>query len=121
MTQRADFGDQADEYFAALDEDIRPLALAVRSLIRAAIPHSTEVIKWGIPVYLTNSPMWDCSIRVGKGYVALQFGEIGASLEDPDGLLEGTGKKLRHVKIRSEEDIQPELFASWIRQAAANS
>lgn len=121
MTQRADFGDQADEYFAALDEDIRPLALAVRSLIRATIPQATEVIKWGMPVYVTDNPMWVCSIRAGSGYVALQFGEIGTSLEDPDGLLEGTGKKLRHVKIRSEEDIQPELFASWIRQAAANS
>lgn len=121
MTQRADFGHQADEYFAALDEGLRPLALALRSLIRETIPQATEMIKWGMPVYLTDSPMWVCSIRAGSGYVALQFGEIGTSLEDPGGLLEGTGVKLRHVKIRTEDDIQPELFASWIRHAAANS
>ncbi|HEY1407341.1 MAG TPA: DUF1801 domain-containing protein [Promineifilum sp.] len=37
-----------------------------------------------------------------KGYVNLGFYK-GTSLPDPDGLLEGTGKDLRHVKIRSLE------------------
>jgi hypothetical protein len=63
--------------------------------------------------------MWFCSIRAGTDYVALQFGAIAASLGDPHGLLEGTGKNLRHVKIRSERDIKKELFASWIKQSAA--
>ncbi len=33
------------------------------------------------------------------GYVNLGFYQ-GAQLPDPDGLLEGTGKSLRHVKVR---------------------
>ena len=39
-------------------------------------------------------------------YIAVQASHVnlgfyhGASLLDPDGLLEGTGKQLRHVKIR---------------------
>lgn len=122
MSQRADFGSKADGYFNSLEDNVGPLALALRSLVCETIPGAVEVIKWGIPVYELNNQMWFCSIRSGKGYAALQFGADWTSLPDPDGLLEGTGKKLRHVKIRSKDDIKPELFASWIRQTAgANS
>jgi hypothetical protein len=33
----------------------------------------------------------------------------GASMEDPAGLLEGTGKVHRHIKIRSESDLSDDL------------
>src|SRR5262245_8434610 len=97
MSPRTDYGQSADNYFARIDEDIRPVALELRSLILKAAPQATEVIKWGSPVYeMAGHRMWICSIRKAKGYVALQFGEVGTSLPDSDGLLEGTGKHLRH-------------------------
>jgi hypothetical protein len=36
-------------------------------------------------------------------------------LPDPDGILEGTGKVLRHVKFKSENDINPELLKEWFQ------
>ena len=33
-------------------------------------------------------------------------------------LLEGTGKKMRHIKISKKEDIKAELFSTMLRQAA---
>lgn len=33
----------------------------------------------------------------------------GSELPDPDGLLEGTGTLMRHVKIRSDDDFVPAL------------
>ena len=42
----------------------------------------------------------------------------GAELADPAQLLEGTGKKMRHVKVRARSDIKKRLFTSWIKQAA---
>jgi len=117
MDRRADYGDKADGWFAALDDDIAPLAAALRSLVREAAPHATETIKWGMPNYEENGPV--CSIRKGRGFVALQFGKIATSLDDPEGLLEGTGKAMRHVKIRSAVDLKKTTFSSWIRQAAA--
>ena len=62
-----------------------------------------------------------CAIRPAKDYVALRFYQSGVDLDDPDGLLEGTGKKMRHVKIWSERDIKRQLFASWIKSAADRS
>ena len=116
MDKRDDYGDKADAWFAALDDSIAPLGAALRALILEAVPDATESIKWGTPNYDKNGSV--CSIRSGKGFVALQFGPIGTSLDDPDGLLEGTGKAMRHVKIRSETDLKKQLFTSWIKQAA---
>jgi hypothetical protein len=43
----------------------------------------------------------------------------GATLADPDGLVEGTGKRIRHVKCRSVEDtVRPALRAILDEQAA---
>ena len=116
MNKRADFGDKANGWFADLDDSIAPVAADLRSLIRKAVPDATECIKWGTPNYEKDGSI--CAIRAGKGFVALQFGPIGTSLKDPDGLLEGTGKAMRHVKIRSKTDLKKQPFASWIKQAA---
>lgn len=119
MKQRVDYGRQANDYFDSIPATLKPLALELRSLILETVPHASEVIKWGVPVYeLEGVKMWFCSLRAGKEYIALQFGSSSTSLDDPKGLLEGTGKNLRHVKIRSAQDIQKELFASWIKFAA---
>ena len=119
MSQRADYGNHADDWFNALNEEISPIAVELRTLIQA-LPDATEVIKWGMPNYDQAGQV--CAIRPGKGYVALQFGAIGTGLSDPDKLLEGAGKKMRHVKIYTSSDIKKRLFTSWIKQAAkANS
>ena len=116
MNKRDDYGNNADGWFAALDDSIAVVAVDLRSLIRKAAPDATECIKWGTPNYEKDGLI--CAIRAGKGFVALQFGPIGTSLEDPDGLLEGTGKAMRHVKIRLKTDLKKQLFTSWIKQAA---
>jgi len=117
MNKRTDYGSDADEWFASIDEPIASIAEELRSMILKAVPGANECIKWGTPVYEKNGPIG--SLRKGKGFVALQFGSIGTSLKDPSGLLEGTGKKMRHVKIRSKENIKKKKFISWVKQAAS--
>ena len=42
----------------------------------------------------------------------------GAELSDPEGLLDGTGKLMRHVKIRPEEDdVDPTALSKLIQAA----
>ena len=46
-----------------------------------------------------------------RNWVNLGFYQ-GTEIDDPEGLLEGTGAKLRHVKVRSvEEAKQPSIVA----------
>jgi hypothetical protein len=44
---------------------------------------------------------------------------LGAQLADPAGLLEGTGKNMRHVKLRPGTAIEREALAALIRAAYA--
>jgi len=43
----------------------------------------------------------------------------GAVLPDPDGLMEGTGAKMRHVKIRTTEDADRPAIRKLIKAALA--
>jgi hypothetical protein len=49
-----------------------------------------------------------------KAYVNLQLVD-GVDLPNPDGRIEGTGKRARHVKVRSAADAA----APWLRAAIA--
>jgi len=117
MKAREDYGTAADDFFKSLRGTAASLARELRVLIRKALPDATESIKWGMPVYEAGKLV--CAVRPAETYVALQFYGSGTALPDPDGLLEGTGKKMRHVKIRSRGDIRRDLFTSWLRKAAA--
>jgi hypothetical protein len=41
----------------------------------------------------------------------------GAELDDPDGLLEGGGDRMRHIRLRSVDDIREEAIGAFVRQA----
>ncbi len=43
----------------------------------------------------------------------------GTELKDPKGLLEGSGKSMRHVKVRSLKEIDTEYFTELVKQAAS--
>ena len=116
MKKRDDYGSPADSYFKSMDEHIAPLAAELRILILKTVLRLSELIKWGTPVYEWNG--YVCAIRAGKDYVALQFGAVAVKLDDPNKLLQGTGKQYRHVKVHSQSDIRKTLFSSWIRQTA---
>ncbi len=49
-----------------------------------------------------------------RSHVNLQLAD-GAQLPNPDGRIEGTGKRIRHVKVRSVEDAG----APWLRAVIA--
>jgi hypothetical protein len=53
-----------------------------------------------------------------SAHVNVQFAD-GALLDDPSGIVEGTGKRIRHVKCRSLDDVaRPALRALLEEQAA---
>ena len=97
------------------------LAIAVRSLVFDVLPETVEVV-WeqqkiaGLgtgPKKMTEHFAW---IQPCKAHVNLGF-NYGAELQDPDGLLEGTGKLFRHVKIKSEDDVKNPALRKLLQQA----
>lgn len=101
-------------YVNRLDPARQTQANAILDLIREAAPDAEETFKWNMPVFVQNGLL--CSITAFKDHINLGFYK-GAELTDPEGLLEGTGKGVRHVKVYSNEDIRPAQFRKWIQEA----
>jgi len=60
-----------------------------------------------------------CYLAPQKDYVNLGF-NYGADLPDPDGLLEGTGRLMRHIKIRSLTDVERPAIRQLITVASGH-
>ena len=105
-----------DSWISEQDPALRQIAESLRGIILGADPELRESIKWGNPVYERRGRI--CYLSATERYVSLGFFS-GASLADPERRIEGTGKKMRHVKVRALEDIDTEQFASWLSQAVA--
>ena len=103
-----------DSWMSEVGQELRSVAEALRQLVLQADPKLTETIKWGNPTYERAGKV--CYLAVGKAYVSLGFFN-GAALTDPEGLIEGTGRKMRHIKVRRVEDIRSEQFTTWVREA----
>lgn len=86
----------------------------LRQLIHASVAGVKEELKWGQPVYGLKKDF--CYLKAAKSHVNLGFMDF-TKLTDPDGRLEGTGKSMRHVKIKTRADIDTILFNNWLQAA----
>ena len=101
-------------WISQLEPSLRLIAETLRGCVIEADADLTEAIKWGNPTYEKAGKV--CYLASGKGYMALGFFD-GASLTDPEGLIEGTGKRMRHVKVRHLEGIREAQVVAWVREA----
>jgi hypothetical protein len=80
------------------------VAKAVRALMKNTVKGVEEYVNpWKLPSFDSNGPL--CCFLVGKNHVTFAFLR-GAKLPDPEKLLEGTGKGVRNVKLRSVADVK---------------
>ncbi len=106
-----------DAYIERRNAGLKQVTDGLRRLLKKTVPKSREAINpWGIPMFDFHGPL--CLIMVGKNHVTLGFPR-GTSLTDPTGLLEGTGKNLRHVKLKGVEELRDANLRRLILQAAA--
>lgn len=106
-----------DEVIAAYPGDVREIAEHLRRRVRVVVPGVTEAVKWGNPVFEYRGRGL-CYVQGHKDYLRFGFFEHGAELDDPDRLLEGAGKGMRHIKLRGEADIPP-ILDNWLLQAVS--
>jgi len=103
-----------DEYIAGLQGWQQEVVAAIRVIVQEAAPEARESIKWAQPVYEVAGPL--AYIKAHSSSVNFGFWR-GVDLTDPGGLLEGTGGKMRHVKLSGLSDIREQAFKDFIRQA----
>ncbi len=98
-----------DEIMTSASPHVRDLAMRTRNLIREVLPDVVEV-PWvqqrtiGYGVGPKKNSEHFCFLDVHTNHVNLGF-NYGAELPDPEQVLEGSGKRFRHVKIKAPEDL----------------
>jgi len=107
-----------DRYLEASAAAVAEAARALRLVVLENFPDAVETFDPadGLLAIGTGRSMRDFVFAIipHKAHVNLQLAD-GASLPNPDGRIEGTGKRVRHVKVRSVEDAR----AAWVRTAIA--
>ncbi|WP_269792307.1 DUF1801 domain-containing protein [Stenotrophomonas sp. Iso1] len=94
-----------------LGDEQYALVTSVRKLIKTLIPNVSEDVKYG--GILFSSGVQFCGVFAYKQHVSLEF-SCGASIIDPHGCLEGSGKGRRHIKLHSAQSIKEKNLAHYL-------
>jgi len=116
---KADF----DKLISKSSPEIRALTKKTRVLVLDILPRPNEktYFGWGNTWYGTSEKTGDAVFAITplKAYVSLFFMR-GSELSDPDELLQGTGKMLRHVKIHDAAGLKRTALRRLMKRAVAH-
>ncbi len=118
-SRRADLGAPADDFFAQQPPERRAHLEALRALVKKAAPGARESMKWGMPYYQQLKGGF-CSLYAASTYAGLNIMAPPEKLDDPEGRLEGTGKTMRHLKVRGDADLHEASILRWVKAAMAH-
>lgn len=103
-----------DSILKQLKPDQKKTAEKFRSIVKKTLPDAVETVKWGNITYVYNGQNLSWFLFY-KDHADFGFFK-GARLKSQ--LLEGTGKGLRHIKVRSLEDIDDAEFSRLLKDAS---
>lgn len=99
-----------EEAIAQATPELQQIARQLRALIGEVHPDAVEVpwpVQQNTAYGVGPKKMTEHYAYIGPQSQWVNLGFMyGAALPDPTGLLEGTGKNLRHVKVRTLADIE---------------
>lgn len=113
---------EIEAFLAAYTPEVRAVALRVRDLVLQVAPGLIEEVD--VPAKLIGYSKDRtykgtlCVIMPLKSAVNLGLAR-GADLPDPAGLLAGTGKRARHVKLARVEDVDDPALRALLEEARA--
>src|SRR6266853_2860682 len=104
------------------DREVRDLALQLRALVLEEMApcyeniydaYSAVAIGYGRSDLLRDGIF---HIAVYSKHINLGFND-GATLDDPKGILQGAGNRIRHITIKTPADIKRPEIRAYIRRA----
>lgn len=107
-----------ESYIQLAPETQHQLLNEIYQLIKQTVPDVTSAIKWGFPVFSNSKDF--AYLRSNKKHVTLGFTRI-EHLKDPEGLLEGEGKTMLHIKLTSLDEAKKNSIKQWLSEAALST
>ncbi len=114
-------GDPAvDTFLKGYSPQVREIAVKAREAILSIMPDATEKVYpgWKVIQYATGADMKSVFAAISPQRERVNLGLAGGiGLADPDGLLEGDGKAIRHIKLTSPEAAGAPAVRELVRGA----
>jgi hypothetical protein len=104
-----------EAWFVSPDDELRRLARRWFDEMRSCGPDVRELLHDGHPTACVEDAAFGY-VNAFRAHVNVGF-FFGAGLDDPAGVLEGTGKRMRHVKLRCEQDANVAALSELIAAA----
>ena len=86
----------------------------LRQIVFSNYPKVNERIMYGGIMFSLEDDFGGLFVR--KNHISFEF-VFGTEMDDPDMILEGTGKYRRHLKIRNLADIEDKHVDFFVKQA----
>ena len=116
---KADGDAPVQAYIAAMPGWKSEIGRRLDDLIVRAVPGVRKAVRWNSPWYGVEGQGWFLSYHCFERYIKVCF-LYGKSL-DPLPPVDSKDKDARYYHVYEDGRIDEELFASWVRQAAAIS
>jgi hypothetical protein len=107
-----------DTWLLAQRDDLRPFVEKWFARMRQCGGDVRELMHDGYPTACVDDAAFGY-VGAFKDHVNVGFFH-GASLEDPARLLEGTGKRMRHVKLRPDREVDAVALGKLVDAAYAH-
>ncbi len=115
FTEAARHLPEIDEWLSNEPHELFSIARQWFTKFRQCGDDVNEIIHDGCPTACVNDAAFGY-VNVFKSHVNVGF-FTGAFIQDPHNLLEGTGKRMRHVKLRPGIDIDSQALSELIGRA----
>ena len=106
---------EIDRWLQARPDELGAIAARWFGALRACGPDVRELLHDGHPTACVDDAAF-AYVDVFRAHVNVGFFR-GAELDDPHRLLVGSGKRMRHVKVRPDDDRGRDALAALIRAA----
>ena len=116
--------DSIEAFFAGYPPEVQSISRTLRAMVQNAMPEAHELLfaQQNHIAYSFSMSSRDtiCYICPLKDYARLGF-MYGTYLPDPQQLLIGEGKRLRHVKVRTGEEARNPALQQLVEDAWADA
>jgi hypothetical protein len=110
---------KVDAYMQDLDNPLKEIWESIRTIVLETDPKMEEDIKWGAPTFIYKGNLATFNPRAKK-FVNLTF-HTGATINDPEGVLEGDAKEARSFRAANSEELETKkagleaVVRNWIQ------
>ena len=103
------------EFVSVLEPDKYAIVRALRGAVQGVSTDIVESIKWNALCFFKGDRPF-VGIMPYKKYISVIF-DRGSEMTDELGVLEGSGKQMRHIKIHTMDEIKQKKVVQYIRNS----